>query len=104
MEKEKQPSNFYKDMIPKLIEKYKHLVEQCFEIVDKEIDEDLSADKRHAELRSKRDAMTDAQHYAKEIDNLENVLNGVQVNMDEEEREALENNVTNWAKRRAKKP
>lgn len=104
MEKEKEPSKFYKDMIPTLIEKYRHLVDQCFEIVDKEIDAELSADKRHAELRSKRDAMTDAQHYAKEIDNLENVLNGVEPSVETDERESLDNNVTNWAKRRAKKP
>jgi hypothetical protein len=102
MEQEKQPSTFYKDMIPKLIKKYKHLVDQCFEIVDQSIDPDLSADKRHAELRSKRDAMADAQHYAKEIDNLENILNGVEPTLEEDNPEA--NNSTNWAKRRAKKP
>lgn len=107
-EPEAAPSEYYKDMIPELIRKYKHLVNQCFTIVDQPIDNEISADKRHAELRSKRDAMTDAQHYAKEIDNLENVRNGVdlssvsssEANGDTEE--PAEN--SNWARRRAKKP
>lgn len=107
IEETKVVSNYYKEMVPTLISKYKHLVDQCFEIVDEPIDQELSSDKRHAELRSKRDAMTDAQFYAKQIDNLENVRNGVTPVANDESGEELEadpSKQVNWAKRRAKKP
>jgi hypothetical protein len=99
-----QVSTYYKEMIPELIKKYKHLVEQCFQIVDEPIDEKVTGDKKHAELRSKRNAMEDAQHYAKQIDDLENKLNGVETVETVEGNETPETIVTNWAKRRAKKP
>lgn len=109
IEEIKVVSTYYKDMVPTLISKYKHLVDQCFQIVDEDIDTELSSDKRHAELRSKRDAMTDAQFYAKQIDNLENVRNGVtpvanDENGEESETESDPAKQVNWAKRRAKKP
>lgn len=107
VEEIKEVSNYYRDMVPTLISKYKHLVEQCFEIVDEPIDTELSSDKRHAELRSKRDAMTDAQFYAKQIDNLENVRNGVVSIAEDEAGVEIDGDPAkqiNWAKRRAKKP
>jgi len=105
-ETEAKPSEYYKGMVPTLINKYKHLVIQCFTIVDEPIDSELSADKRHAELRSKRDAMTDAQHYAKQIDDLENVRNGVFLSKSSDAEEDAKESAdsVNWAKRKAKKP
>jgi len=107
-EEEKKPiSTYYKDMLPELVIKYKLLIEQCFEIVDEPIDIEVSADKRHAELRSKRDAMTDAQHYAQQVDILENTINGVSANQSSEGEpiaDEAEAKAKNWAKRNAKKP
>jgi hypothetical protein len=101
MEAEKMVSNYYKEMIPKLIEKYVILVEQCFTIMTEAIDEDLTGDKRFNELKSKRQASEDAKYYAKEIDILKNEMNGVVPEADK----ATETEPTkkNWAKQNAQR-
>src|SRR5680860_842125 len=75
---EKTISNYYKDTIPKLIEKYKIAVDQCLEVIGQDMDDDISDDKLHSVLKSKRMAGEDAKYYAKEIDFLENEINGVE--------------------------
>lgn len=70
-------SNYYIETIPRLIEKYKSAIEQCLDVIDKEIDEDLSDDKLHNVLKAKRIAGDDVKYYAKEIESMENDMNGV---------------------------
>jgi hypothetical protein len=90
-----EKSNYYKEMIPKLIAKYEGLVEQCFEIMAEPIDTDLTGDKRFNELKSKRQASEDAKYYAKEIDLLNNELNGVV----EETEQTASGEPVNWTKK-----
>jgi hypothetical protein len=87
-------SNYYKEIIPKLIEKYQGLVEQCFEIMAEPIDTDLTGDKRFNELKSKRQASEDAKYYAKEIDILQNEMNGVTLETEQTSTEPV-----NWSKK-----
>lgn len=72
-------SNYYLETIPLLIEKYKSAIEQCLDVIDKAIDEDLSDDKLHNVLKAKRIAGDDVKYYAKEIESMENEMNGVEV-------------------------
>lgn len=74
-----EKSTYYDEMIPKLIEKYKIAVDQCLEIISEEPGSDISDDKMHNVLKSKRMAGEDAKHYAKEIDDLQNEINGIKV-------------------------
>lgn len=69
--------SYYKEQIPVMIEKYKAAQMQCLDIVDKKIDvEDLTDDKLHAVLKGKRMAAEDAKWYAKEVDVLQDELEG----------------------------
>lgn len=68
--------SFYKDKIPTIIAKYKTAMNQCLDIVDQEIDGQLSDDKLHSALKGKRMAAEDARWYAKEVDALQDELNG----------------------------
>lgn len=72
-------STYYRDTLPKLIEKYKIVVDQCLIVIAQSIDEGISDDKLYNVLKSKRMASEDAKFYAKEIDVLENEINGVHV-------------------------
>lgn len=74
-----EKSTYYEEVKPKLIAKYRVLVEQCFEIMEKEIDPELADDKLHNVLKAKRMASEDAKFYAKEIESLENEAKGVEV-------------------------
>lgn len=98
MEKEKEISNYYKGMIPKLILKYKVAAEQCLEVIERDLPEDLTEDRFVNVLKSKRMAADDAKHYAKEVDMLENELNGVEIE------ETTETKKTSWTKLKAKRP
>lgn len=71
-------STYYEDIKTELISKYKTLVDQCFEIMEKDIDEKISDDKLYNVLKAKRTASEDAKFYAKEIEALENEANGVE--------------------------
>ena len=72
-------STYYNETLPKLIDKYKTVVEQCLVIISQPIDEDIADDKLYNVLKSKRMASEDVKYYAKEIDTLENEINGVHV-------------------------
>lgn len=72
-------STYYKETVPKLIEKYKIVVNQCLDIIGEAIDDDISDDKLYNVLKSKRMASEDVKFYAKEIDILENDIKGVHV-------------------------
>ena len=76
---EKNKSTYNEDIKEELINKYKNLVEQCFGVMEREIDEELSDDKLHAVLKAKRMASEDAKFYAKEIEAMENEINGVEI-------------------------
>lgn len=68
--------SFYKEQIPTMIDKYKKAMEQCLDIVDQEIDSNLSDDKLHSALKGKKMAAEDAKWYAKEVDILQAELSG----------------------------
>lgn len=72
-----EKSNFYKKTLPELINKYKIVIRQCLDIIEKPIDEDLSDDKLHNVLKAKRMASEDVKFYAKEIEKLENEIKGI---------------------------
>lgn len=76
-------STYYKELIPNLIEKYKIAVEQCLEIISEQPGSDISDDKMHNVLKAKRMAGEDAKYYAKEIDDLQNEINGIKVEEEE---------------------
>lgn len=98
MENKKTKSNYYSETIPKLIKKYKTAVEQCLDVIGQDMDKELSDDKLHNVLKAKRMAGEDAKYYAKEIDSLENEMNGV---TEEEEKTKAP---ANLAKRFSQKP
>ena len=72
-------SNYYKETLPKLVETYKVAVEQCLEVIERVLPNDITEDKFLNVLKSKRMASEDAKFYAKEIDALENEINGVTI-------------------------
>lgn len=78
----KTKSTFYKDTLPKLIEKYKLALEQCLEIIGREVDADLNDDKMFNVLKGKKEAGEQVKFYAKEIDSLENEINGTTIKED----------------------
>lgn len=61
---------YYKQTIPKLIEKHKAVIEQCLKIMGQTIMSDLSDDKMHNVIKSKRMAAETAEWSSKEIDRL----------------------------------
>lgn len=77
-------SNYYKTKLPELVEKYKIAIDQCLEIIGNSIDDDLADDKLHNVLKAKRMAGEDVKFYAKEVENLENEINGVVAENEEE--------------------
>ena len=70
-------STYYEGIKSDLIDRYKILVEQCFDIMEKDIDDKITDDKLHNVLKAKRMASEDAKFYAKEIESLENESNGI---------------------------
>lgn len=76
---QKSNISYYDNIKEELIRKYKKLVNQCMNIIDKPIDDDLTDDKLHTILKAKRMASEDIKHYAREIDVLENDKNGIVV-------------------------
>lgn len=76
--------SYYKDQIPAMIDKYKAAMKQCLDIIDQEIDGELSDDKLHSALKGKRMAAEDAKWYAKEVDVLEGELRPETKKEDEE--------------------
>lgn len=91
-----EESKYYKETLPKLVEKYKIAVDQCLEVIERELPNDITEDKFLNVLKSKRMASEDAKFYAKEIDSLENEINGVTV-------EETETTTTNTVKKYSKK-
>ena len=66
---------YYRETIPKLIEKHKLMIEECLKILGQKIQGDISDDKMHNVIRSKKMAAETAEWGAKEIDRLEEELN-----------------------------
>ena len=91
-----EESKYYKETLPKLVEKYKIAVDQCLEVIERELPNDITEDKFLNVLKSKRMASEDAKFYAKEIDALENEINGVTI-------EETETTTTNTVKKYSKK-
>lgn len=98
MEQEKQISSYYKDVVPKLIEKLKTSIDECLKIVGEPIDKDVKEDRLLNVLKARRQASDDAIYYAKEIDRLEAELNG---EIAETKEETKTETVTSWTKRKA---
>lgn len=84
MAKKKQ-STYYKDTMPRLIEKYKMALEECLDIIGRTMDLELSDDKIYNALRGKEKAGEQVQLYAKEIERLENETNGVHATEEKKE-------------------
>jgi hypothetical protein len=70
-------SNYYKQTVPRLIEEYKKAVERNLEIVGEDLDSGLKDDKLLNALKGKREAGEQVLFYAKEVERLENEINGV---------------------------
>lgn len=70
----KEVESYYRGTIPKLIDKYKLMIEECLTIVGQKIDGDLSDDKMHNVIKSKKMAAETAKWGAQEIDQLESEL------------------------------
>ncbi|WP_372473217.1 hypothetical protein AB4865_10350 [Capnocytophaga sp. ARDL2] len=68
--------DFSKKIKLELIDKMKLLIEQCFEIMERDIDPDLSDDKLHNVLKAKRIATDDTKYYTSQIEVLEHEING----------------------------
>lgn len=67
---------YYKENLPKLIEKLKKSLEQTFEVIERSIDENLQDDKLLNVLKAKKMAAEDSVWIMKRIDELEAELNG----------------------------
>jgi hypothetical protein len=78
--------SYYKEQVPILIESIKNTIAECYKVIDEEIDQTMSEDKRHAVLKGKRMAVDDVKFYAKEIDTLQNELDGILEETDEEKK------------------
>jgi SMC interacting uncharacterized protein involved in chromosome segregation len=78
--------SYYKEQVPELIIRMKTTIKQCLDIVSQKIDTELNDDKLHAVLKAKRMATEDVKFYAKEIDTLQNELDGILEETDEEKK------------------
>lgn len=92
---ETKKQSYYKENLPLLIEKLKNSVENVLDIIDKEIDDEISDDKLFNVLKAKRQASEDVIWTLKRIDELENELNQA------EEEKDIKKISTNPAKRYA---
>ena len=59
-----------------LIEKLKNMVDKNLDLIDKDIDGDISDDKNHAVLKGRKMAAEDSVWAMKKIDELQRELNG----------------------------
>tara|TARA_B100001167_G_C16697855_1_gene270207 strand:+ start:244 stop:549 length:306 start_codon:yes stop_codon:yes gene_type:complete len=100
MEKEIKKENYYKEVLPKLVDKFKVAIEQCLQIVGQPIDDDINDDKLYNVLKSKRQASEDAKYYAQQIDILQSEINGEDTKEETEEETTI--TTKSWAKRKAR--
>lgn len=80
--------SYYKETIPELIERLKTAVSNSLDIIDSPINEELSDDKLHNVLKARRMAVEDVEHFSREIERLQNTLNGVEA--DKKKKQYLE--------------
>ena len=73
-----EEKSYYKENLTLLIDKLKSAVTKTLEVVDKDIDDELSDDKYLNVLKARRQASEDVIWYLKRIDELENELYGVE--------------------------
>lgn len=66
----------YIKTLERLVEKYKTAIDQCLDVISREIGEDLADEKLYNVLKAKRVAGEDVKFYAKEIQLIENELSG----------------------------
>ena len=66
---------YYRQTMPKLIDRYKLMIDECLQIVGQKIDGDLSDDKMHNVIKAKKMAAETAQWGALQIDTLTDELN-----------------------------
>lgn len=74
-----EKSTFYKDTMPRLIKQYKSALEDCLIIAGDKIDTDLNDDKIFNALKGRKEAGEQVKYYAKEIESIENDINGVKI-------------------------
>jgi hypothetical protein len=82
--------SYYKDTIPKLIKELKKMIKECLVIAGNKIDADMSDDKMHNVIKSKKMAAEQVIWASQEIDTLEAELN-------EDPKEVVKKEVTNYA-------
>ena len=82
MDQEKQ--SYYRDNLPKLIDRLKNSVEKTLEVIDKDIADELTDDKYLNVLKARRQASEDVIWTLKRIDELENEMNGIEPEYKEE--------------------
>jgi len=78
MEKGKEAKTYYEENVEILIVKLKTSVNQTLDIIDREIDADLTGDKYVNVLKARRQASEDVIWTLKRIQELEDELNGVE--------------------------
>jgi len=67
---------YYKEQLPKLIEKLKSMVTKNLDLIDADITGDLTEDKNHAVLKGRRMAAEDCDWAMQKIEELEAKLSG----------------------------
>jgi hypothetical protein len=82
--------SYYKDTVPKLIKELKSMVKECLKIAGDKIDADMSDDKMHNVIKSKRMAAEQVIWASQEIDALEAELN-------EDPKKVVKKEVANYA-------
>lgn len=75
---EDKKESYYKQNLPNLIQRLKNSVDTISEIIDKDIEDDITDDKLFNVLKSKRQASEDVIWTLKRIDDLEKELNDVE--------------------------
>ncbi|QRE03505.1 hypothetical protein [Flavobacterium psychrophilum] len=78
-----EKQSYYKENLLLLIKRLKATVTKTLEVVDKDIDDELSDDKYLNVLKARRQASEDVMWYLKRIDELENELNGTEESITE---------------------
>jgi len=75
---EAENKSYFKENLPTLIEKLKNSIEVLYPIIEQEIDGEIKDDKLLNVLKAKRQAAEDVEWTLKKIDELENLVNGVE--------------------------